>query len=141
MSHDRFASLTGELLVRKGAAAPSAGAPGAQPPRLTPVEPSGGDALRRDVASSDESIGHRFGRAPARVVPVSPDKEPAPADVRLRVRLTREQARKLRLAGAVLDLSQQEILARAVRDHLTALGHGPLRDCGCFHGTNRVCGH
>lgn len=117
-----FASLHGGLLVRKGEAAPSAAKPAI-------VHGNGRDpfaAQRRDVLRTDAP---NMERAPQEreAAEMQPDRE-----VRATVRLTREQLRRLRLASALTDQSQQDLLSGALNDRLDALARGPLRNCRCF---------
>jgi len=144
MSTAGFASLHGGLLARKGAAAPSAGKP-------TLVHGGAGDAYsaqRRDVAQDggpparsafgtrgdarsrrdalEEAMSNEFAR------PRAAGEGDAARAARATLRLTREQLRRLRLAAALMDVSQQELLAEALDDKLAALARGPLRDCRCF---------
>lgn len=128
-----FASLHGGLLVRKGEAAPSAAKPAI-------VHGHGRDpfaAQRRDVLQADKqrpvterpATEHsaRAASAAPRAETLSDDR-----DVRATLRLTREQLRRLRLASAMLEQSQQDLLSRALDDRLDELAEGLLRNCRCF---------
>lgn len=114
-----FASLHGGLLVRKGEAAPSASKPVIV--RGNAYDPFA--AQRRDVVQAEPSPAVR---------PARPDPAPGEREVRATLRLTREQLRRLRLASAMLEQSQQDLLSRALDARLDELSEGPLRNCRCF---------
>lgn len=127
-----FASLHGGLLVRKGEAAPSAAKPAI-------VRGNGHDpfaAQRRDVLQADtplRPVVERPSQGPALAVThAEPETEPGDREVRATLRLTREQLRRLRLASAMLEQSQQDLLSRALDARLDELAEGPLRNCRCF---------
>ena len=127
MTVKAFASLSSDLLARKGAAAPSAPSMDgpARAPRLSDTGTADGCAGRRDVFRGSE-------RAPLALA-VKPESIEQGGPVRMSVRLDARQARRLRLAAALLDVSIQSLMTDAVAEKLDAIGRGPLRNCGCFN--------
>jgi hypothetical protein len=141
MSSSPFASLNAGMLVRKGAAAPSlessyrpaaavqAFVPPAAPPQAPePPRPAAPSApppprprLVEAVAASSACAAPAVARAPVVEFPA-----------RAGVRLTREQARALKLAALLLDRPQQELLSDGLDLRLEAVACGPLADCACF---------
>lgn len=147
MSSTPFASLNAGMLVRKGSASPSleasyrpasaiealsTPAPVRTPeptrtapqvqsprPRLVPTAPAAPCA-----SQTPRTHGRLEGSTP----------EPAKPDFAARagVRLTREQARALKLAALLLDRPQQELLSDGLDLRLEAVACGPLSHCACF---------
>lgn len=152
MSSGSFATLHGDLLVRKGEAGPSA----VKPAILHGSDRDEFSAQRRDVWRAEAPpLRHGFG-APRDMQSQhqarhhaleEPDAETAQAErkVRATLRISREQLRRLRLASALTDQSQQDLLSRALDERLAALGRGPLRHCKCFRpgggDADGACGH
>jgi hypothetical protein len=61
--------------------------------------------------------------------------------VRVEVRLTAHQVRRLTLAAALLDRPRRALIGDAVEALLQALGEGRLKSCRCFRaGGGVVCG-
>ncbi|WP_147274928.1 hypothetical protein [Ferruginivarius sediminum] len=106
------ASLSGQLLARKGTARPSAAVPR-------------GAGVETSLPS----------RAPLRVAP--PQEPPAAGGERARIslRLDPERHRRLRLAAAHLDCSLQDLLIAALDEHLSGLRLG----CACFREGAEAC--
>lgn len=120
------ARLTGELLARKGQAAPTTGLAIAGP----------ASALARP------SLVHS--RTPATVPGerrnAGPDRRQAAgrreADrVALTLRLDRERHRRLRIFTARHDCSSQEVIVRALDAYLASCGE----DCACLRGETEDC--
>jgi hypothetical protein len=144
MSSSPFASLNAGMLVRKGAASPSLEAsyrpasaiqafapPTAAPPK--PPEPPQPAA----PAAPPPSRPRLVQPAPAACAAPAADTDAARISdpgfsARAGVRLTREQARALKLAALLLDRPQQELLADGLDLRLEAVACGPLSHCACF---------
>jgi len=122
----RYASLHSGLLARKGEALPSS------PTRLpesyyadakeapTPPEP----APSHLQAVSNE--------APAPARPRKPRRKSADPRRKLTLRLTPEQHRRLRIAAAQLDCSQQSLMVEALDALFEDLAQGQLAGCKCL---------
>lgn len=105
------ASLSGQLLARKGTARPSAAVP---------------RSAGADIPSTP--------RAPLRLAP--PQEPPASGErARISLRLDPERHRRLRLAAAHLDCSLQDLLIAALDEHLSGLHLG----CPCFQEGGEAC--
>lgn len=103
-----YARLHPGLLARKGEAGPAA-TPGAPPP---PAQLN----LRQCAGGALEESPHETG------------------EVRQcsSVRLTPAEKRRLRAAAAALDLSHQQLIARALSDYLDRLSQAELAHCACL---------
>ena len=121
-----FAALRSDLLVRKGQAAPS----------TLPAGPPSPPPLRIVVSSA--------AFAPPAAEPAEASAPTEPVDdadkVRVEVRLTAHQVRRLTLAAALLDRPRRALIGDAVEALLQALNQGRLKSCRCFReGGGVIC--
>jgi len=146
MSDRNAASLTGSLLVRKGAAAPSplkrdAGFDAPAPSRFTPTlaaesrqnapSPVSLPAVPGKPAARAGKNGKR-GSTPAAARTVSPGDDSSEIR-RFTLRLSQNQHLRLRLASVHLGRSGQKLILEAVNEYLDRIAP-ELRDgnCACF---------
>ena len=126
MNADGFASLHGGMLVRKGAAAPSAPSSLSMPEKNdTPTSGQTGYAAdRRDSGDAPPRTRLHLASCTETVRASSGGNSSA--------RLTAEDMRALRFAAAMLDRSEDSLISEAVQSYLESLASGPLRHCPCF---------
>jgi len=129
MSNRTAASLTGSLLVRKGAAAPSPlgrelGVDAPPPGRYVPAPERAQDArsmVALRVANDKPAMAPRMNDKPhvavAKTASAASGAEP-PASRRFTLRLSQDQHKQLRLASVHLGLSGQKMLLKALDEYL-----------------------
>lgn len=123
MSMNGPAVLSGALLARKGAAAPTGYTP------LRPQDVNTGGTVPKNPPAVSGRTAAGAGEPP------STDGEAA--RMRLSVRLDRDRHLKLRLTAAHLESSLQDIMVEALDRYLEQLGPEVLRnDCACLGVNN-----
>jgi hypothetical protein len=140
----KFASITGNLLMRKGEAGPSSG--------MQLRDPLPQHALRQQEPRPQESRHDRAPLTPVEVaVPrpspiVAKPEAPQPASAkpaarpaadaaarhRIALRLNDDQFRRLGIAAARMHLTMQEFLAQALDARVAALAETDLAGCRCL---------
>lgn len=112
----RFASITADILVRKGDAKPWHGIASADlPPAARPAP------LKRDVVEVAEPVHGDCG--PVR---------------RCAIRLTPCEYQRLGILAVKKDVSRQEVLRQAVEAYLAAAEQDYGRACGCLTGDSHL---
>lgn len=123
MSVSPYASLRSELLVRKGAAAPSpAGTRSAIDNAFDPFS-----VARRDASDAETAPPPHPHPGPCGGVEASASGEDEHG-----FELTEQQDKRLRLAAAKLDTTRNALLSEAVDNLLTHLGETELAGCACY---------
>ena len=148
MNGGKFASLTAELLVRRGGARPSPGAtasiinlplPHALKPR--PERPEPADVLtaarekepREQGAAAEETTPSRTGReASCGKPPPSPPRPPTKPR-RLMVTLTGEEFETLGHMSVKKGATRHQLLRNAVDEYMALLGEEYGGDCQCIY--------
>lgn len=129
----KYASLHAGLLARKGEAMP-ASRPGLVPgliERAAPmVEPASREPQNPSARQPEpQRQPQAKSQAPARPVPIPSGR----ARHKTTLRLNAAQKRRLRLAAAVLDRSQQSLISEALDEFLDILAADPALDCRCLN--------
>lgn len=143
-----FASLHSGLLARKGQAEPSVQAAALAASAPSPkTEPQDRCAIERRDADPwppprlDPRPVLRVlppAPAPGRGAPPPPPPPRTEEGVRLELRLTQDQARRLGLAAARLGRRRSALMGQALEAYLSVLGDGVMRDCACYGGSRRT---
>lgn len=139
MSNRNAASLTGSLLVRKGAAAPSpfrheSGSDAPSRSRFKPkLAPSPVTLRAANDKLARAAKGNGKPRGPRAKTPVEPARDGSSHVRRFTLRLSPDQHLKLRLASVHLGRSGQKLVLEAVNEYLERIAP-ELRDgdCACI---------
>lgn len=123
----RFASLHSGLLARKGEALP------AGPNRLAAAYYAPEDSPLAQSEPAPAEPPSPEAKAKARKHQ-KPRRKPSrtPGRRKTTLRLSNEQHRRLRIAAAQLDMSQQAIMVEALDAYLDKLAKGRFPGCGCL---------
>jgi hypothetical protein len=126
----KYASLHAGLLARKGEAMP-ASRPGLVPGLIERAAP-----VVETAAPQPQPEPQRPRPNPRPPAPSQSAKprlvENLPARHKTTIRLNAAQKRRLRLAAAVLDRSQQSLISEALDEFLDILAADPALDCRCL---------
>ncbi|WP_300556163.1 hypothetical protein [Maricaulis sp.] len=126
----KYASLHAGLLARKGEAMP-ASRPGLVPGLIERAAPAVETAAPQHQAEPKRPTVRP--RPPVREPVANPQPiENLPARHKTTIRLNAAQKRRLRLAAAVLDRSQQSLISEALDEFLDILAADPALDCRCL---------
>ena len=132
MSDRKFASITGDLLARKGEAGPSADRFAAAQ-RWAPEPPP----MPREMGTGGASAAPVLVR-PA--VPVQPIAAPDPSEpsVKIALKLSEAQHFRMRVAAAQLQVSRQSLMSAALDHYLSTVCAAGLPECKCL-GSGKGC--
>lgn len=139
----RFASLHSGLLARKGEAlpagpnrlaaayyAPEPGQDGPSPIEQADTQPPPIDNTRTAEADRAPATEDKTANRPQRLR--RSKAQSTPARRKTTVRLSADQHRRLRVAAAQLDISQQSLMTQALEAYLKQLSEGLFPDCSCM---------
>lgn len=135
MSGRKFASVTGDLLIRKGNAEPSAARYGGAK-HWSPAPPP----MPRAVASiapvpSSPLFVRPSAPPPAQPATVSDKSEPM---MKIALKLSQGQHFRMRVAAAQLQVSRQALVSAALDHYLTTVCAAGLPECKCL-GSGKGC--
>lgn len=132
MSDRKFASITGDLLARKGEAGPSSDRFAAAQ-RWAPEPPP----MPREMGTGSASPAPVLVR-PA--VPVQPIVAPDPSEpsVKIALKLSEAQHFRMRVAAAQLQVSRQSLMSAALDHYLSTVCAAGLPECKCL-GSGKGC--
>ena len=138
MSDRKFASITGDFLVRKGEAGPSSDRFAAAQ-RWAPEPPP----MPREVGTGSASSAPAIPSAPVLVrpsVPPQPVAAPDPSEpsVKIALKLSEAQHFRMRVAAAQLQVSRQSLMSAALDHYLSTVCAAGLPECKCL-GSGKGC--
>jgi len=144
MSDRKFASITGDLLARKGEAGPSADRFAAAQ-RWKPEPPP----MPREMGTGGVSVAPAVPEAPVSApVLVRPSVQPQPQSiaapdhseptVKIALKLSEAQHFRMRVAAAQLQVSRQSLMSAALDHYLSTVCAAGLPECKCL-GSGKGC--
>lgn len=142
MSDRKFATITGDLLARKGEAGPSADRFAAvQRWRPEPLPmPSAPCAVAPDVASPAPMLVRSSSAMPKPVV--APAPEGTGPTVKIALKLSEAQHFRMRVAAAQLQVTRQALMSAALDHYLATVCAAGLPECKCLgsgSGSGKGC--
>ena len=139
----RFASLHSGLLARKGEALPAApnrlaaayyapepGQEASDPPEAPPVDTSKSVRAAAPKRTTPETTSDPKTTSGPKLRRTAPQSKPARRKTTLRLSL--DQHRRLRIAAAQLDVSQQNLMSAALEAYLDQISDGQFPACSCL---------
>lgn len=133
MSTEKYASLHGGLIARKGEALPTPHLPPDQQPLFMPEMPAAAAPVApapARPANCDLPDGVSRPKRPARIT----EESKASGMKALTFRLDPSLYHRVQVAAAKLGWTSQDLLRAAVEGHLAHLGTEIFPNCGCIAG-------
>ena len=132
MSDRKFASITGDFLVRKGEAGPSSDRFAASQ-RWAPEPPP----MPREMGTGSASSAPVLVRPAVPVQPIAATDQSEPS-VKIALKLSEAQHFRMRVAAAQLQVSRQSLMSAALDHYLSTVCAAGLPECKCL-GSGKGC--